>query len=160
MFIRSSNTSIFMLISHKFLTVCEKCQAFCCQLVKPPITEKEKNDIINAGFTDHFIKIEEGIYAIQSNKNDSCPYLKNDYSCEIQPVKPILCKVWPVIPRYKDNKRSCIVIKCPLFPSLTEKEIKQAKKEANTIPLSILAHLWKISPEIKQKYKQFEYKEI
>jgi Fe-S-cluster containining protein len=160
MLIKKEKPSFFMPVSQNFLTTCEQCQAFCCKLVKPPITEKEKDDIVNAGFADHFICIDKGIYAIQSTKNNLCPYLKKDYSCEIHQVKPALCRIWPVIPRYKNNKRSCIILHCPLYTSLTKKEINQAKQEANTIPIPILEHLWNISPETKQKYKRYTYKEL
>jgi len=147
-------------ISHVFLATCKQCKSFCCTLVRPPVTEQERENILKAGFNDYFIHVGNGIYDMESGDNERCPYLKHDYSCEIHSVKPELCRIWPVIPRYKNNKRDCIVIKCPLFPHLSEKEIMQAKKEAETLPLSIIEHLWDISPEIKKKYKVFEYEEI
>jgi len=126
----------------------------------PPITEKEKDDILKGGFEDYFMKITDEVYTIKSGDNGKCPYLNEDYSCKIHSVKPTLCKVWPVIPRYQNKKRECIVIKCPLFPLISKKEIQQTKKEAERIPLPIIQHLWTISPAIKQKYKKFEYDKI
>lgn len=149
-----------MATSHIFLATCKQCKAFCCTLARPPVTEKERHDILKAGFKDYFIKTECRIYDIKEGDNKQCPYLKHDYSCEIHHVKPKLCKTWPVIPRYRKSKRDYIVVKCPLFSYLSEKEIKQAKKEAETIPLPIIEHLWNISPEMKKKYKVFEYEEI
>lgn len=149
-----------MPISHRFLEVCNQCKALCCTLLMPPVTEKEKHNILKAGFEDHFAKIGDGVYAIKPGDNGNCPYLKKDYSCKIHGVKPTLCKVWPVIPHYQNNKRDCIVIKCPLFPLISKKEFQQTKKEAERIPLPIVQHLWNISPAMKQKYKRFEYEKI
>lgn len=152
--------SSIMPTSSQFLTVCTQCKAFCCTLVRPPITEKEKHDILRARFKDFFIKVEEGIYEIRPRDSDKCPYLKNDCSCEIHDVKPKLCRIWPVVPQYKNKKLSYIVIKCPLFSYISKKEIQQAKIDAKTIPPQIIRHLWNISSKMKEKYKQFEYEEI
>jgi Fe-S-cluster containining protein len=149
-----------MPISHRFLEVCNQCKALCCTLLSPPVTEKEKNSILQAGFKDHFTKIRNGVYTIKSIDNGNCPYLKEDYSCEIHRVKPTLCKVWPVIPRYQNNKRDSIVIKCPLFPLISKKEFQQTKQEVEKIPLPIIQHLWNISPVMKQKYKRLEYEKF
>lgn len=160
MFISHSDSSVSMPTSRQTLFVCEQCKAFCCNLVRPPITEQEKQDILEAGFSDYFIDVGNGIYDIKPAKDGTCPYLKRNYSCEIHRVKPKLCRIWPVIPRYKDNKRGCIVVKCPLFPYMSKKEIQQAKKVADTIPPAIIKHLWDISSEMKKKYKRFQYQEI
>jgi len=146
--------------SKQFLTVCKKCKALCCTLVLPPVTEEERNAILKAGFTDHFTHIGNGIYTIKPTEQGKCPYLTFDDSCEIHQVKPKLCSVWPVIPHYKNNKRGFIVVKCPLFSQLPKGAIDQAKKEAETIPLPIIHHLWNISSETKKKYKVYDYKEL
>ena len=146
--------------SQHFHDVCNRCKAYCCTIVRPPVTEKERQDVLNAGFKDHFIDLGNEIYKIKPGKNDNCPYLKNDYSCEIHTVKPNLCRVWPVVPRSRNTKRSCIVIKCPLYHHLSKGELEQAKKEAEIIPLPIIRHLWTISPKFKNKFKIFEYEEI
>ena len=140
--------------------VCIQCKAFCCTKVKPPITEQEKRKILESGYKDYFHKIDKGVYTITSGSDKKCPYLKSDYTCQIHKVKPKLCQLWPIIPHYKKNKRGCLVIKCPIYPLLTEEEIQKAKKEANTIPINIINHLWNVSPETKQEYKKFEYEEI
>lgn len=146
--------------SDQFLSVCQKCKALCCTLVLPPVTEEERNAILDAEFRDCFTNICDGIYAIIPGDHGKCPYLKQDYSCEIQPLKPKLCRIWPVIPRYKNNERGCIVIKCLLFSHLSSEALKQSKKDAETIPLEIIENLWDISHETKEKYKIFEYEEI
>ena len=146
--------------SQHFLKVCNQCKAFCCTAVRPPVTEKERQDILNAGFKDYFINIGNGIYEIQAGENGQCPYLKNDYTCEIQSVKPNLCRIWPIIPYFENNKRGYLLIKCPLSPYLSKKELEQAKKEAEDIPLLIIQHLWNISKEKKNQFKKYEYQEI
>ena len=143
-----------------FLDVCIRCKAYCCTVVQPPVTKKEKQTILTAGFEDHFIDMGNGIFEIKPGKNGNCPYLQNDYSCEIQSVKPQLCSVWPVVPRVKQSKRSYLVIKCPLYQYLSHKEVDQAKKDAEHIPLPIIQHLWNISPALKNKFKIFDYEEI
>ncbi|UCD12953.1 MAG: YkgJ family cysteine cluster protein [Thermoplasmatales archaeon] len=149
-----------MLVSQRFLRVCNQCKAFCCTLLIPPVTEKEKHNILKAGFKNHFIKIRDDMYTIKSRDNGNCFYLKEDYSCGIHSVKPALCRVWPIIPRYHNNKRGCIVIKCPLYPLISKTGLKQTKKEAERIPLPIVQHLWNISTAMKERYKRFEYEEI
>lgn len=149
-----------MVSSQKFLSICRQCKAFCCIEIKLPITEKEKQDILDAGFKNCFEKVDNEIYEIKLEKNGRCPYLKNDFSCEINSVKPKLCKLWPIIPRYKNNEKKCILVKCPLFTHISRKEIKQKKDEALLIHPLIISHLWDITPEIKNRFKRFEYKEI
>ena len=148
-----------MTVSSDFIEICRGCNTFCCKLVKPPLTEKEKQDIIKNGGKDCFIEVEKGVYNIKSEKESFCPYL-DDYICKIHDVKPKLCKVWPVVPRIIDDKRSFIVIKCPLYKHLTKEDIDKAKRECEEIPDLIVERLWNISPEMKEKYKIFEYEEV
>ena len=149
-----------MPISQRFLTVCNKCKALCCTLVLPPITENERNDIIDAGFPDYFTKKANGIYTIKPTNQGKCPYLSHNDSCIVHKVKPQLCRVWPIVPRIKNNKKEYIIIKCPIFPLLSEDDIKNSKKEAEKIPSEIINQLWNISNELKEKYKKFEYEVI
>lgn len=149
-----------MPVSHQFRKVCSNCKAYCCSNVRPPITKDEKQIITNSGFKDHFIKIRNGIYEIKPGKDGNCPYLKKDFTCEIHKVKPKLCKVWPVVPRLKLDKKNYIVIKCPLYKYLSKEDLIEAKNEAENISTSIIQHLWKMSHEIKNKFKIYDYEEI
>jgi Fe-S-cluster containining protein len=159
-FINSLTASPSVSTSSDSLRVCKKCHAFCCTAILPLLTEQEKNAILDAGFTNNFIEIENRIFTIKKGKNGSCPYLTRRNTCSIQKVKPKLCKIWPVVPRIKNNRKFTIVIKCPLFPSLSLQEIQQAKNEAETIPQTIISYLWNIPPAMKEKYKRFCYEEI
>jgi Fe-S-cluster containining protein len=149
-----------MPLSSEFLKICKDCKAFCCTLVIPPVTEQEKEKILKEGFEDHFKYIGNGIYEITKDKNKACPYLQKDMTCEIQSVKPELCKLWPIIPYIKNNKRSFIVIKCPIYSYLSKEDIIQAKKEAEAISDIVVELIWDIPEKIKNKYKQFEYEKI
>jgi len=149
-----------MPVSTKFLTSCKECKAFCCTLVIPPVTEQERKKILKAGFEDYFKDIGNGIYEITGGKNKACPYLQKDWTCKIQSFKPELCRIWPIIPLIKNNKRSFIVVKCPIYSYLSKEEIILAKKEAETISIKIIDHIWNISEEMKNKYKQFDYEKI
>ena len=86
--------------------------------------------------------------------------MKSDNTCQIHNVKPDLCKIWPIVPRIKNNKKECIVIKCPIFPLLSENDIEHSKKEAYNMPSEIIRQLCDISDELKEKYKKFEYESI
>ncbi len=157
---KAFNFSISMRVSNQYLSICNHCKAWCCTLVRPLVTKQEKNAIIAAGYSNFFIKYENDVYSIKPNEKGICPYLKDDYSCDIHHLKPKLCKIWPVIPRYKNGKRDYIVIKCPIFPELSKDDLKQAKNEAEAIPTPIVKYLWAISSEVRHKYKRFEYENI
>jgi len=143
--------------SHSFLSICKRCHAFCCTIATPFLKTQERDKILQAGYADRFIKITNEIYQIRANNRKECPYLQNDYTCEIHEVKPKLCSVWPIIPRNINNITRTIVIKCPLFPLLSKEELQKAQEEACTISDSVLFHLWNISLENKDKAKRFEY---
>jgi len=145
--------------SNDFIKTCKECRAFCCTAHRPPVNEKEKNAIINAGYADFFVKVKKGIFELIS-KDRRCPYLLDDFSCEIQEVKPSLCKAWPVIPRCKGNIREFFITKCPLFYHLSEEDIKKAKDEAKKIPKDIVDQLWTLSEEIRKDFKKFDYEKL
>lgn len=149
-----------MPMSQCFLEVCKNCEAYCCGIVRPPVTEKEREEVLGAGYQDYFIEVKNGIYEIKPTRKRLCPYLTEGYSCEIHVVKPQLCRVWPVVPRLRNEKLSFLVIKCPLYQYLSAGEVEQAKREAGCIPRSIITQLWIVSSELKNKFKVFEYEEI
>jgi len=145
--------------SAKFLDVCKECKAYCCKAGGPKVSKKDRDKILKAGFKDCFVEVSNEVYAVKT-KNDICPYLKRDYSCEIQKVKPGDCMAWPVIPGYKNSERFYMVAKCPLYAHLSKKAIEKAKLEASKIPINVIKEAWKLSPAAEQKSKKFEYEEI
>lgn len=146
--------------SDDYIATCTKCKAFCCTLFLPPITAQERQIILDAGNPDHFKKLSDDVYQIIPDKNGVCPYLSTEYQCTIQEIKPTLCRIWPVVPHDKHTKRGAIVIKCPLYPLLSKQDIDHSKKEGETISPAVIAHLWNISEDTKDKYKVFDYEEI
>ena len=146
--------------SSSLQSVCYHCKAYCCTLVLPPITNSERQRILDAGFQDHFEKIQKNLFIIKSDSISKFPYLTKNYSCSIHKVKPHLCRLWPVVPSYKNKKRGCVIIHCPLFPFLSNEVIDKKVKEALKMPIHIIEYLWVISSKKKEKYKKFEYKKI
>lgn len=146
-----------MLTSSSFHFVCKRCKAYCCKLILPPITGMERQKILQAGFPDHFKKIQDDLYIIKPDKSSKCPYLTENYSCSIHTVKPQLCLLWPIIPSFKNKKKGSIVVQCPLYPYLSKNAVNKAISEADHIPSYIIEYLWNISSEEKQKYKRFHY---
>jgi Fe-S-cluster containining protein len=143
--------------SKDFLITCRQCGAWCCMQVLPPVTKKEKERIISAGFPDYFSKVSENVYTIQATNKGICPYLQSNNSCKIQTVKPQLCQVWPVIPRIENGQRGFLIIHCPIYPLLSSETLTHAKSEAAQIPPEIIHQLWSLSPNAKKNYKRFTY---
>jgi Fe-S-cluster containining protein len=146
--------------SSAFLSVCAKCHAWCCNAVMPPVTKQERDIILQGGFPDYFIQIDEDMYQIRAEDQKPCPYLTKDMSCGIQEVKPRLCKVWPVIPRISHNKKEFILLNCPITSTLLPSDIQRAKKEAEALPVDLIVRLWELSQKHKNRYKRFTYTEI
>jgi Fe-S-cluster containining protein len=139
----------------RIIEICKKCKAHCCKLGDLTVTDKEMDRILKAGFPNHFIRISKGRYDIKS-KNGRCPYLKKDYSCQIYKVRPKFCMIWPINPEYRENKIEFNVIKCPLFPYLSETDINNAKNIALQIPLDMIKEIWEIPPRFKKRLDKFE----
>jgi len=146
--------------SQEFLNVCRDCHAFCCTIVRPVLTNQERQRILGEGFPDHFIKIQDNIYEIQLGEKGRCPYLDKNNACLIQRVKPKFCKIWPIVPYIKNKKRGYLVIKCPLFFHISKKKLNETKKQAEEIPDDIIEHLWESTKKKKNRFKIFEYQEI
>ncbi len=149
-----------MSVSNKFLNLCNECNAFCCRQRLPPISTNEKKRILDAGYENNFLHLKDDIYTIIPSNKGCCPYLKSDNSCKIQDVKPTFCRIWPIVPRIRNDKRAYLIIKCPIFCLLSKEDIEKSKKEAEKIPEETIIQLWDISDDLKEKYKKFEYRII
>ena len=133
--------------------ICIKCGAKCCFLGGPSFTKKEREKILKAGFKDIFIF--SGKYYDLKAKNDKCPFLKNKL-CLIHSIKPIVCKIWPVYPIFKENKRKFIILCCPLSKDLSKKEIKMLKKLAEKIPKGLAVYsISDLSPKTIRRLNKF-----
>jgi Fe-S-cluster containining protein len=108
----------------KIKEICVKCGAKCCFLGGPTITKKERDKIFKLGFKNVFIC--QGKFYDLKAKNDRCPFLENNL-CSVQSVKPLVCKIWPVFPIFRGNKRKLIILECPLTKRLSKKDVKKLK---------------------------------
>lgn len=127
------------------MNFCQKCKSFCCKLGGTDFTKKEMQNVLNAGYINHFVKISENHYESKS-KNGICMYLNQDNSCSIYELRPLACKSFPVYINFKDvitkffkyselskdenNKTKTILIKCPLSSSLSKQELEIMENQA------------------------------
>jgi Fe-S-cluster containining protein len=132
---------------------CIKCGAKCCFLGGPIVTKKERNKILKTGFKNVFVKFEK-YYSVKS-KNGKCPFLR-DRLCLINDVKPLMCRIWPVYPVLKGNKRKFMVLDCPLTKQLSQKELQKLKIKAKKLPKELSADkITDLSPLIKKRLNKF-----
>lgn len=113
------------------LKICRKCKASCCKLGGADFTKLEMQKVLEEGYPNYFVKINEDHYEMKSKKG-ICPYLKKDNSCLIHKIKPSVCKSFPVYINH-DNKNSYLLINCPLSKFLTEKDVKSMKNVAKSV---------------------------
>ncbi|HLC37142.1 MAG TPA: YkgJ family cysteine cluster protein [archaeon] len=113
---------------------CLKCLNPCCHPGDPLLSEKERNEIINAGHKDLMYEVKskfnEKFYRIK-NENKQCSYLV-DNKCSIEKVKPVLCRAFPVDVQwnYKENKREFgLRNDCYAMEVINRKFINEAVKE-------------------------------
>ncbi|MFH0712054.1 MAG: YkgJ family cysteine cluster protein [archaeon] len=122
--------------ANKFLEICKKCGALCCRVGGSTYTEEEKNRVLKAGYEDYFVEVETGFYETKC-KNGRCPYLKENNSCEIQEVKPIVCVSYPIFPNFK-GKEGYTLIECPLAKIMSKKEISKCKRDADKVSKKLM----------------------
>lgn len=92
----------------------------------------ERKKILDAGYPDYFLKIDEDHYEMKS-KNGRCPYLNKDDSCSIHEVRPLPCRVFPVHPEFENNNKKYLLALCPLSKVLSKKIIKKMKIDSTKI---------------------------
>lgn len=155
-----------MVKAEQYLEICRKCKAECCKIGGPNFTEKEMKNVLKKGHKNYFFEVRDKIYELKSKK-DRCPYLKKDNSCEIQNVKPLLCLCWPVLPDFKNWKKTYILIECPLTKVLTKNEIEKCKKEASKISKKMMDIALdystipkKEAEKLEKKFKKFKRRRL
>ena len=116
------------------LKVCGECGAHCCIYGGTTATKEEFDRIINAGHENHFVKISDNVFITKWGENGVCPYLK-DKACSIHPVRPTLCKAFPVLML---NENDYYLQHCPLLPHLSADEIEKGKKILKAVPTEII----------------------
>jgi Fe-S-cluster containining protein len=106
--------------------ICGKCKASCCKLGGAEFTKKEMQRVLEAGYPNHFRKINSNHYETKTKKG-VCAYLNANNHCTIQELKPKMCWAWPVNLDFQKNKKIYHLMSCPLTPYLSEKEISIMK---------------------------------
>ena len=115
------------------VNICKKCKAACCKLGGADFTKKEKQRVLDAGYKDFFVRLNDNHYELTS-KNGRCPYLKQNNTCKIYEVRPLVCTTFPVYVNIdKKNNSKYEIIDCPLAKTLTQKEIKEKKKQVDMV---------------------------
>jgi Fe-S-cluster containining protein len=112
------------------LEICRKCQASCCKFGGADFTGGEMRRVLDAGYPNYFVKINENHYEMKSERG-TCPYLKSDYSCLIHDVRPLVCKSFPVYVVCKNNETEFCLIACPLSAVLSKNDIEVMKEQAS-----------------------------
>ena len=152
-----------MASSNKFLKICQKCKAGCCNLCGPDFSESEMKRVLKAGFPDYFIKVGKNHYEVKSKKG-RCPYLLKDNACKIEKVKPLMCLSWPVVPVYESGKRKIYFVECPLTPTLSKKETDKCMKQARKLPEEIIKGNTTLPDSeislMQKRYKRFKKKRV
>jgi len=116
--------------THNHSDICRKCGGYCCKLGGALATKSEVDRVIKAGYTNKFIEITENCYITDFGTNLVCPYLKG-FSCEIYPVRPLLCKIYPI---FSTDGEEHFLVQCPLTQYLSKDDIAQCIESALEIP--------------------------
>ena len=119
------------------LKTCQRCSAACCKMGGPDFSKSEMEKVLKAGYKNFFVKLNNNHYELKCKKG-ICPYLKEDNSCLIHKVRPLMCKCLPLTINYKNNKKEIMVIECPLTPLLSKQGIQIMKRQINRIPKKML----------------------
>ena len=119
------------------LEICRKCRASCCKLGGADFTREEMRRVLDMGYPNYFVKINENHYEMKSERG-ICPYLKSDYSCLIHDVRPSVCKSFPVYVVCEDNEARFCMMACPLASVLSKNDIEVMKKQASQVKEIIL----------------------
>jgi len=116
------------------LKICGKCGGHCCSYGGTTATKEEVDKIVQAGFDNHFEKLSDDVFITKWGGNGVCPYLKNK-ACSIHPVRPTLCKCFPVLML---NENDFYLQHCPLLPHISKEEIENSKKILKKVPSKII----------------------
>ena len=119
------------------LKVCQKCKASCCKMGGADFSRVEMLKVLNAGYKNFFMKINDNHYELKSKKG-ICPYLARNNSCSIHKCRPLMCQCWPLTINYKSDKKEIMIAKCPLTPLLSKQDIQIMKKQISRIPKKML----------------------
>jgi len=111
---------------HNHSDICQKCGGYCCTQGGALATKFEVDRVIAAGYPNKFIEIMENCYVTDFGDDLVCPYLK-DFACEIYPVRPLLCKKYPI---FSTDGVEYYLVHCPLTQYLSKDDLALCIKAA------------------------------
>ncbi|MFX1561128.1 MAG: YkgJ family cysteine cluster protein [Promethearchaeota archaeon] len=116
--------------NHNYSHICKECGGYCCTTGGPLATKLEVDCIIKAGYPNMFIEITENCYLTDFGADLVCPYLK-DSACEIYPVRPLLCRKYPI---FSTDGEEHYLVHCPLTQHLSKDDLAKCIEAALEVP--------------------------
>jgi Fe-S-cluster containining protein len=129
------NEKIFSDFEH-----CFNCKAKCCKtgnLIGSPILSEsealEAKKISKDSVKNITLPIGKSYFILAEQEGTNrCPFLTRNNKCQIQNLKPLDCRCYPIKAIYNINNSIKFIIDrhCPATPHLSKKFTKEAKKIA------------------------------
>ena len=140
--------------------VCRECGGYCCTQGGSAATKTEVDRVIKAGYPNRFIEITENFYVTDFGEDLVCPYLKAS-SCEIYPVRPLLCRKYPI---FSTDGEEHYLVHCPLTQYLSKNDLDQCIEAALQVPeelfTSVQRFLAPFGPRIDERLHKFKMERI
>ncbi len=146
--------------NHNHSHICKECGGYCCTLGGTLATKSEVDSIIDAGYPNKFIEITENCFITDFGEDLICPYL-NDSLCEIYPVRPLLCRKYPI---FSTDGEEHFLVHCPLTRYLSKEDITQCIEAALEVPedlfTSIQRFMAPFGSKIDERMRKFRMEPI
>ena len=140
--------------------ICKDCGGYCCTHGGTVATRKEVEQVIEAGYQNKFIEITENCFVSDFGKDLICPYFK-DLACEIYPVRPLVCKKYPILTTDGDEH---FLVHCPLTPYLSREDLAQCIEAALQVPDELFSSIQRFmapfGSKIDERMKKFKMEPI
>ena len=140
--------------------ICKECGGYCCTLGGTLATKFEVDRIIEAGYPNKFIKITENCCVTDFGEDLICPYYKES-SCEIYPVRPLLCRKYPI---FSTDGEEHFLVHCPLTQYLSKDDLAQCIEAALEVPEELFTSIQKFmapfGPRIDERMRKFRMERI
>ena len=135
--------------------ICKECGGYCCTHGGTVATRTEVNRVIESGYPNKFIEITENCYVSDFGEDLVCSYYK-EYSCEIYPVRPLVCKKYPIL---TTDGEEHFLVHCPLTPHLSKDDLAQCIDAALQVPDELFTSIQKFmapfSSRIDERMKKY-----
>jgi Fe-S-cluster containining protein len=143
-----------------YSSICKQCGGYCCTQGGTAATKKEVDRVVEVGYPNRFIEITEDCYVTDFAEDLICPYLKESI-CEIYPVRPLLCRKYPIFSTDGDEH---YLVHCPLTQHLSEDDLVQCIEAALEVPEELYSSLQKFMAPfgsgIDERMKKFRMEPI